>query len=67
MKSFTFIDKARRCIFTVGFVFLTLKLFKAVVFNWIVTLLPFLVLVFFEVAFFVLGYIIYRKYLRKNG
>ena len=67
MTKFTFIDKARRCIFTVGFVFLTLKLFKAVVFNWIVTLLPFLLLALFEVAFFVWGYIIYRKYLRKNG
>jgi len=61
MHSVTKIKTAKCHILTVSLVLLTLKLFKAVNFNWIVALFPILLLVFFEILFFVWGYIIYRK------
>jgi len=65
MKKHTFVTRAKSHILTVGLVLLTLKLFKVENFNWIVALSPILLLIFFEVFFFVWGYIIYSKNNRR--
>jgi glycopeptide antibiotics resistance protein len=67
MKKLTLIQVAMYHILFIGVVFLILKLFKAVTFGWIVTLSPFLTLIFIELVFYIWGYIIYRKIKRKNG
>jgi len=67
MKKQSPIQSAKYHLKIVGLVFLILKLFKAVTFGWIVTLSPFLVLIFIELVFFVCGYIIYCNDKRRHG
>lgn len=67
MKNVIPINSIKYHVLIVGVVFLILKLFKAVTFSWMVTLLPFLIMIFIESVFFVWGYIIYRKSRSKHG
>jgi len=67
MRKLTPIKSTKHYLKIIGFVFIVLKLFKAVNFNWFVTMSPFLILIFTEFVFFVWGYIIYCKIKNKNG
>ena len=57
---------AKYQIITVGITLIVLKLLKAVSFNWIITLSPFIILIFIELIFIVCGYVMYGINKRKN-
>jgi len=61
MKKLTKSQLVTHHIITVGAVLVVLKLLEAANFNWAVALTPFIILFSVKAAFFVWGYVMYRK------